>query len=515
MADFAQKIECTIDIDSGLVTAPQRGQLTRGDRNANKIVVTITEKGKPFDLSGVTVSGRFYRPPDAAEVTLEGSADGNVATVIFNDHCYTAEGYYEAEVVLTQGTVTRTIISISGHVHYGGSGRYIDIENVVPSLDEIIALYAEMKEATLNAQAAANRAPYVANGKWWVWNAATGQYTNTGINATGSGVGSVNGVLPDQGGNVSVNLGDARFLMGRNYMDNGHFAEGYVVNQRGQTSYSSSSAPCIDRWILRRTASVLSFVRKGIRIITTGTASSSDGIMQSYAEIKHLAGRTVTLAARVLQSDLGATYMSVSNASANNVWGTYIAQKRFEGTGIHVLTCTIPTEENLTESLINVFIGTPSGVTGNNASTVFEWAALLDGEYTADMLTGFAPERAVTELQECKRYYQRVGAESASVIGHALVTGNTETLQKIATITIPLPVDMRSDPTAVMEGNGIYVMRNVEGSAPISNQITAIRSATAIPGGVMLYVDLQNANAQGVFPVRANGGAYITLSAEI
>lgn len=149
-----QPIRCEIDINNGLVQTPMRTQLMRGDAKANRVVVALKNGSENVDLSGVTVTGSFVRPPDEAVIPLNGNASGNEASVTLIDACYAEEGYCEINVMLTVGQTRRTILSLTGYVLKKGSGAVVDVGNVIPSIDDIIAQYAEMQRVTQATQAA-------------------------------------------------------------------------------------------------------------------------------------------------------------------------------------------------------------------------------------------------------------------------------------------------------------------------------------------------------------------------
>ena len=188
-----QPMRFTLDVESGLVMRPQRTALMKGDRRANRIIVELTKGGAPFDATGAQASGSFISPMDGAEIPLEGEVSGSEIGVTLIDECYAADGYYEASVKLTLGDTARTILTISGQVMSKGSGAVIDVGDVIPSIDDVIAQYAAMKTAVESANsaadaanAAAGRAPYIGdNGNWYVWSSTSNAYTDTGTAATG------------------------------------------------------------------------------------------------------------------------------------------------------------------------------------------------------------------------------------------------------------------------------------------------------------------------------------------
>ena len=158
MADIAQAMRYTIDVKNGLLKQPMTGELMRGDKNANRIIVQLVDGDNSVPLDGVTVTGKFFRGGDGIEIPLEGEANGNEATVLLDEHCYAVDGYFEASVKLTTGSQTRTILTITGNVVSDGEGGILDIENVVPSVADIVAQYQRMQEVTAQTEAARDEA---------------------------------------------------------------------------------------------------------------------------------------------------------------------------------------------------------------------------------------------------------------------------------------------------------------------------------------------------------------------
>lgn len=153
-----QPLKYSVDVKSGLVRMPMTSQLMKGDKKANRVIVEIKDGSEKVDLSGVTVTGSFIRPPDAAEIPLNGSVEDGEAIVVLDDACYAEDGYCEINVKLTIDGTTRTILALAGYVLSKGSGAYIDVGDVIPSLDDIIAQYDTMKRMTQDMQSAAEAA---------------------------------------------------------------------------------------------------------------------------------------------------------------------------------------------------------------------------------------------------------------------------------------------------------------------------------------------------------------------
>lgn len=189
-----QPLRYEVDLSTGLVQTPLRTQLMKGDKQANTIIVKLTNSGKSVDLTGVQVSGSFIRPGDSAEILMPGEAEGNEARVVLRDECYEQDGFFEANVKLLLGEVERTVLSITGNVLRKGSGEYVEITGVIPSVEDILSQYETMKrvtqetqEAAGKANEAASRAPYIdeETGTWHVWSAEAGAYVDTGSIAAG------------------------------------------------------------------------------------------------------------------------------------------------------------------------------------------------------------------------------------------------------------------------------------------------------------------------------------------
>lgn len=186
--DIIQPMRFVVDLESGLVLQPQRAVLRKDDRKANRIIVRMMRDGEDVDLTGVKASGIFFRPPDGAQLHLEGSVSGSEASVLLIDNCYTQEGRYSFDLILTMGEVRRTMLSINGQVHDEGSGAVIDLENVIPSIDDVIEQLDAMRKATKDAQnaaAAANAAAETADQKASDADTATGKASSAAAKIDG------------------------------------------------------------------------------------------------------------------------------------------------------------------------------------------------------------------------------------------------------------------------------------------------------------------------------------------
>lgn len=203
-----------------------------------------------------------------------------------------------------------------------------------------------------------------------------------------------------------------------NLLDNSDFKN--PVNQRGATSYTgtgSSKVYTIDRWATWQN------VTNGVQITSDGILLADNVELAQYVPLEYFkTGKTYTFAAMKSNKEvviLTATYgSSAENDSISAAWeGAY-------GVGY------------------GFFL----------KSGTYEWAALYEGEYTADTLPEYIPKGYTAELMECKRYYLKLEG-SANVVYPAYMVSTTQ-----ADVTIPLVVPMRIMPTlTVGDVGGISV----------------------------------------------------------
>lgn len=203
--DIVHPMRYTIDLKDGLVQKPMETRLMKGDKKANCVIVTIKKDGDEVTLSGVTASGSFIRPGDDATIPLRGSISGNEVTVELADECYEASGACQIDVELAAGERKRTILSITGDVVKKGSGAYVDVSGVIPSVDDIIAQYAEMKAATDRTLAAGTNANEATKNA----NAAADNANNAAAKIDGMTASAANGT--DAGVTVSEKDGVKHF----------------------------------------------------------------------------------------------------------------------------------------------------------------------------------------------------------------------------------------------------------------------------------------------------------------
>ena len=179
----------------------------------------------------------------------------------------------------------------------------------------------------------------------------------------------------------------------RNILDNSDFRN--PVNQRGKTSYSLSAwgGYCIDRWRAGKKATTITVNDGGCTL--SGEISQ---ILDQNGNAKNLNGKTVTIAAKVN----GSIGCASGNIAFAGVW------TQFAGFNIPGGRCYICADENNVLSI---------GLISDDTVTV-EWAALYEGEYTAETLPEYQPKGYGAELAECQRYYLQFSGLEPVAVGY-------------------------------------------------------------------------------------------------
>lgn len=202
------------------------------------------------------------------------------------------------------------------------------------------------------------------------------------------------------------------YLPVRNLLVNGYFAN--PVNQRGQTSYTPT-AYTIDRWE----------VLNGTFVVHSGYIST--GFVQQKMLIGTLTG-VHTLAAKrrdgtilVCSQEITSSYSYTEESPAFGAWGDGLVRM------------TLPAGE-------------------------YVWAALYEGEYTAETLPPYVPKGYMAELAECQRYYYYI--DNSLVAGNGFVGTDGYT----AHITIQTPSKMRVPPSIT----GTATVYGIDGTFTVS-----------------------------------------------
>ena len=256
-----------------------------------------------------------------------------------------------------------------------------------------------------------------------------------GIDGSGA-VSSVNGKGPDTTGNVRVNAEDITTTAGtsveaalaqkqeqitagagmrisgskvstaaapRNLLDNSNFRN--PVNQRGQASYTGEYG--IDRWRARNSDTLT---------VNSGYITVNGSVFQHFMP-SVVQNSVHTLAAKKTDGSI--------LIYTKNPHETYSVADNGLGLGLDY----------------NIVIHLPTGS--------YLWAALYEGEYTAETLPEYQPKGIAQERIACHRFFARADAWRP-IYGYASWDGEIS-------LFLPTPTEMRINPTATTLKGTLYI----------------------------------------------------------
>lgn len=201
----------------------------------------------------------------------------------------------------------------------------------------------------------------------------------------------------------------------RNLLDNSDFR----IAQAGYLGLHDDKTYVADRWI---SAGITSASMESNGIVL----SSDDQYDYCYQKLEGMAGKTVTFAAKGVST--GKLRIRIYDSSVSVPYASASIDN-----GIAICTCTIPTDMDIICLLI---YPDNNNATGN---ATIEWAALYEGEYTADNLPAYQPKGYGAELLECMRYFIR-GDDRWNL-------AFAETRGAYLIFEVPCPCEMRVTPS--------------------------------------------------------------------
>lgn len=252
----------------------------------------------------------------------------------------------------------------------------------------------------------------------------------------------------DPNENPYIPSGDATTLNGkpgkyyiqpRNELDNSYFVD--PVAQLPMNSWHGSERYAVDRWNLTNGATV-SQAADGLKIVSDKTSWTA-GIQQRI-EAKRFSN-VMTFAVRGVFPVACRLFVYIGDGTAN------FGEAYFRGdTAERTLAMKITKPDGLTgDEVVNVYISPDTDSTGTAA--VVRWAAIYEGEYTAETLPPYVPKGYAAELSECKRYFQVVLTGEQTFPGYCA--------NGIAFCFIKVQ-KMRVKPTVIPTGKFYYTLGN-------------------------------------------------------
>lgn len=235
----------------------------------------------------------------------------------------------------------------------------------------------------------------------------------------------ITGLNPPTEGAQAANKGyvdgSVRKAAPRNLLDNSDFRN--PVNQRRQTSYNSGEYS-LDRWVVvsDEFKGTISLVTDANGTTVTVLNGNRAAFLQRFVDANYYPGK----------------YTAVMKLSDGTIAEGYV-EAVSEDNHVYAFICWVP-----------------SGATA-------VWAALYEGEYTAETLPEYRPKGYAAELAECLRYYYNVGA--------TICPGYLTSAGKNYTMFVSLPVPMRVKPSVV--GSPAWLARTSTGYANKHGNTTA------------------------------------------
>ena len=277
-----------------------------------------------------------------------------------------------------------------------------------------------------------------------------------------------------------------------NLLDNSDFRN--PVNQRGGSTHTASGVAkyTIDRWDMNVNVESVTCVSNGVQVTAK---TEANGFFRTFLEHSVLLGKTYTFAVKTSDGELVICS------------GTYPA--------------SIPSSELImaqagsNDSKINIYFSAqPSRgscqIRVNNGSTVIiEWAALYEGEYTAETLPEYQPKGYAAEYDECTRYFYRLKAYwKYAFTGMCTSATNAE-------ITIPIPQRMRIEPTMTISDTSLVKIKcgNTGVQAPSADAYSKFMFASG--NAICLGVKVSGATAGSAAIMYFDNGGTIDFSADL
>lgn len=258
---------------------------------------------------------------------------------------------------------------------------------------------------------------------------------------------TINGKAPDGAGKVTLTAADVGALDKNvhmyNLLDNSDFV--HPVAQAGVNGAHGATGYAVDRW-MRTSGATVSQAADGLKIVSDKTSWTA-GIQQRI-EAKRFAD-VMTFAVRGVFPVACRLFVYIGSSTTN--FGTAY----FQGDAAErtlVLKLTKP--DGLTgDEVVNVYISPDTESTGTAA--VVRWAALYEGEYTAETLPPYVPKGYAAELAECLRYYRKIKGDTQTFTGYS--SGGW------SYAFIPLQA-MRIAPTVTGGGKFYYTLGSAQGT---------------------------------------------------
>ena len=146
-----------IDVDAEIQMTPLKSLYASGDKDAHIFKLSLYRGAEEMDLSGASAQGYFIRA-DGYTVPITGTTSGNVVTLTLSEGCYYVVGNFNLIIKVSIAESRKSVFWGNGYVVRSMTDAIVDEENVIPSLDELLAQIAAAESAAKAANQAASAA---------------------------------------------------------------------------------------------------------------------------------------------------------------------------------------------------------------------------------------------------------------------------------------------------------------------------------------------------------------------
>lgn len=146
-----------IDVDAEIQMTPLKSLYASGDKDAHIFELSLYRSTEEMDLSGASAQGYFIRA-DGCTVPITGAISGNIVTLTLSEGCYYVVGNFNLIIKVSIGESRKSVFWGNGYVVRSMTDAIVDEENVIPSLDELLAQIAAAESAAKAANQAASAA---------------------------------------------------------------------------------------------------------------------------------------------------------------------------------------------------------------------------------------------------------------------------------------------------------------------------------------------------------------------
>lgn len=146
-----------IDVDAEIQMTPLKSLYASNDKDAHIFELSLYRGAQEMDLSGASAHGYFIRA-DGYTVPITGAISGNVVTLTLSEACYYIVGNFNLIIKVSISEIRKSVFWGNGYVVRSMTDAIVDEENVIPSLDELLAQIASAEAAAKAANTAATNA---------------------------------------------------------------------------------------------------------------------------------------------------------------------------------------------------------------------------------------------------------------------------------------------------------------------------------------------------------------------